>query len=286
MLVEEYSGRLGPVVEAVRFWTERTDKQWSSATTEAQVEILLSESSRLATLCTATSGVEPDYLFRDAHAGWVSALEARQAWASEVAHSLACCATASTAPLNALREHTSRRLSEAAEGLRAVAAGHGVAFGSHGPYQVVNERLRVTVTVPEGWVVARNDTQVALVAGQSLQLEGPEGLGVDGAGLGTGVRIRRLRKQADWSLDGAVEQAKAALSALGDERARRTIELGGEQASELLLVAAQGGWVTRLVIASAGEFAYFIEMGCPPAFETACQTAFDDFSAGLELRAP
>lgn len=274
--VRTYWERTGPIVNAAQSWVMLTEDKWSGATTREQADLVLVESTRLGVLCTATSAVDIDRELRDAHLSWVGALTARQAWASEVANALGCCGRADTLELEALRGSTADAVFAAATRVEETAAKYGPLPAASIEYRISNERLEIRVIVPPGWVVARNDTQLALIADRSIQLETDMGFGVDESNLGTGVRIRRLRKSADWTLEGAVDQAKAALSNLGSERSRRALTLDGALATELLLVPQDEQWATRLVVAGADDSAYFFEMGCPRTFDDACGGRFQE----------
>jgi hypothetical protein len=279
-----YADLIGPISESVLLWTAETDRAWPGAVPAIHAELLRLESARLAVLCTATSGVEPDYVLKPAHGAWVESLHARQRWASEAAHGLGCCGNGATAEIDALRTAAATQLKAAAAGLASAAGERGVAPVADHSYEIVNERLAIGLNVPPGWVVARNDTQIALMAPYALQVNAAPGLGVDGSNMGTGVRVRRLRKQAGWTLEGAADQAKAALAGLGQETSRRAVTAGGEPAIELLLEATGVEWTTRLVTVGAGDYAYFIELGCPRGHVDLCRPGFESVLAGLTFR--
>lgn len=282
--VKSYAELIGPITRAVSRWTTETERGWPGAVPLLQAELLRVESPRLAALCTATSAIVPDYVLREAHGRWAAALHARQQWASEAAHALGCCGTAATPEADALRKATAAQIEAAVVSLASSVAGYGGGFSVHAGYQIEGSRLAIGVSVPAGWIVGRNDTQVALIAPNQLQLASREGLGVDGSSLGTGVRIRRLRKQAGWTLASAVDQAKTALVGLGQETRRRELAVGGQGAVELVLEAPGASWTTRVVVVGARDYAYFIELGCPALLADPCGPAFDSVLAGLTFK--
>jgi hypothetical protein len=274
---------VGPIVSSARWWVSHIQDEWPGAAVREQADLVLVESTRLAALCSATSAVEIDHELGDAHLEWVEALTKRQAWASEVANSLSCCGRADTPELEALRGSTADAVSAAAENVQKAAAKYGPLTTADRGYRISNERLEVSLLVPPAWTVARNDTQMALIADPSLQVGSADGIGPDESNLGTGVRVRRLRKSEGWTLESAVDQAKSALSNLGSERSRRALTVDGAPATELLLVPPDEKWVTRLVVAGPGGSAYFIEMGCPKTFDDACGSRFRQILEGVQL---
>ncbi|MBI2965787.1 MAG: hypothetical protein HYY34_06275 [Chloroflexi bacterium] len=277
---------MGPIMSAAQWWVSHTQDGWPGATARGQADLVLVESTRLGVLCTATSAVDIDYELGGAHLEWVEALTKRQAWASEVANSLSCCGRADSPELEALRRSAADAMSAAATKVQDAAARYGPLATAASGYRISNERLELSLMAPSAWAVARNDTQMALIADPSLQLQKAEGFGLDESNLGTGVRIRRLRKSGGWTLEGAVDQAKSALANLGSERTRRALTVDGAPATELLLVPPDEKWVTRLVVAGAGDSAYFIEMGCPKTFDDACASRFQEILEGVQLGEP
>lgn len=73
------------------------------------------------------------------------------------------------------------------------------------------------------------------------------------------------------------------MSSLGSERSRSALTVDGAPAIELLLTPGDDKWVTRLVVAGAGDSAYFIEMGCPKIFDGTCALRFSEILEGIRL---
>lgn len=145
------------------------------------------------------------------------------------------------------------------------------------------ERGRVTLVVPEGWIVSRADSQSVLLAPLDLQNPGLKGLGLAREGYGTALRVRRIRNAPGWTLSDAVENLRPLLIEYGVVRAERSIRVDGYQGVQQRIVDPGLDWVTRLDIVLAGEFTFFIEMGCPESFDDECAAALERFEERVRL---
>ncbi len=168
--------------------------------------------------------------------------------------------------------------------IEALAIAYGVDRGALPVRKEVSSAiLALSLETPAGWVVVDNSGQIIVLPSGGIWQISPDSLGPRQWGLGSALRIRRLRNPPEMDLSTAVTRAGALLGGLGNLSGERAEMIAGISAAGQVRLDDATDWQVKVVIAIRGEFTYLFEAG-HPAQDSGAAEEFDQVLASVKFQ--
>lgn len=265
--ITAYLERVSPVIDHTLFWEDWLIEEWQEDSSPEEAAALLHiMGTKIAQACSSLAliGLTPPET-SDLHAAISEATLDRLSWISTAATQLKSGSSTEQIVEASTVIDLMELVSSELQSLTAAYPGINASV-----YSLTDSVLLIEVAMPDGWFVSPDNLNLALIASPESGGTDLASLGPESWGLGSSVRVRRLRNAGSLTPEQASSLFNGIVTRQGEIASSENIELSGYPAIRHHLMTGNS-WAASVTVVIAGEFTYFLETGCLATVNGGCE---------------